>query len=103
MKAALNGVPSLSILDGWWVEGHIEGVTGWSIGESRRVASWEWPRTMPPKRNLFTAKLEGVILPLYYAERSRFLGIMQHAIAINGSFFNTQRMVQQYITDAYLH
>src|SRR5580704_7566754 len=37
MKAALNGVPSLSILDGWWVEGHIEGVTGWSIGEPRRT------------------------------------------------------------------
>jgi len=47
------------------------------------------------------SKLEGVILPMYYHERSRFLGVMQHAIAINGSFFNTQRMVQQYITDAY--
>src|SRR5207302_8667699 len=39
MKAALNGVPSLSIRDGWWVEGHIEGVTGWCIGESRRSAA----------------------------------------------------------------
>src|SRR5215212_7792575 len=34
MKAAHNGVPSLSVLDGWWIEGHIEGVTGWSIGPS---------------------------------------------------------------------
>ena len=32
MKAALNGVPSLSVLDGWWIEGHVENVTGWSIG-----------------------------------------------------------------------
>ncbi len=36
MKAALNGVPNLSVLDGWWIEGHIEGVTGWSIGETNR-------------------------------------------------------------------
>ena len=31
MKAALNGVPSLSVMDGWWIEGHVEGVTGWAI------------------------------------------------------------------------
>ena len=103
MKAALNGVPSLSILDGWWVEGHIEGVTGWSIGESRRVASVGVATDNAAEAESLYSKLEGVILPLYYAERSRFLGIMQHSIAINGSFFNTQRMVQQYITDAYLH
>ena len=103
MKAALNGVPSLSILDGWWVEGHIEGVTGWSIGEPRRVAAAGVATDNAAEAESLYSKLEGVILPLYYAERSRFLGIMQHAIAINGSFFNTQRMVQQYITDAYLH
>ncbi len=103
MKAALNGVPSLSILDGWWVEGHIEGVTGWSIGESRRVAAAGVATDNAAEAESLYSKLEGVILPLYYAERSRFLGIMQHTIAINGSFFNTQRMVQQYITDAYLH
>src|SRR5467141_539075 len=103
MKAALNGVPSLSILDGWWVEGHIEGVTGWCIGESRRVASVGVATDNAAEAESLYSKLEGVILPLYYAERSRFLGIMQHSIAINGSFFNTQRMVQQYITDAYLH
>jgi starch phosphorylase len=103
MKAALNGVPSLSILDGWWVEGCIEGVTGWSIGESHR---------QEPAPNLAAdnasdaeslySKLESVILPMFYEDRNRYLAVMQHAIAINGSFFNTQRMVQQYITDAYL-
>ena len=103
MKAALNGVPSLSILDGWWVEGHIEGVTGWSIGESRRVAAAAVATDNAAEAESLYSKLEGVILPMYYNERSRFLGVMQHAIAINGSFFNTQRMVQQYITDAYLH
>jgi len=103
MKAALNGVPSLSILDGWWVEGNIEGVTGWSIGEAHRGE----PGPETPVDNTLDAeslysKLEAVILPLYYVSRERYLDVMRHAIAINGSFFNTQRMVQQYITDAYL-
>ena len=102
MKAALNGVPSLSILDGWWVEGHIEGVTGWSIGESRRGSGNGLETDNQAEAESLYAKLENVILPLYYGERHKFLEIMQHAIAINGSFFNTQRMVQQYITDAYL-
>jgi glycogen phosphorylase len=103
MKAALNGVPSLSILDGWWVEGNIEGVTGWAIGDAHRGD----PGPETPVDNALDAeslysKLEGVILPLYYGSRERYLDVMRHAIAINGSFFNTQRMVQQYITDAYL-
>jgi starch phosphorylase len=102
MKAALNGVPSLSILDGWWVEGHIEGVTGWCIGESRRTAAGNTPADNTAEAESLYAKLESVILPLYYNDRAKFLEVMQHAIAINGSFFNTQRMVQQYITDAYL-
>jgi len=103
MKAALNGVPSLSILDGWWVEGHIEGVTGWSIGEPHRSepAPDIATNNAADAESLYS-KLENVILPLFYEERSRYLAVMQHAIAINGSFFNTQRMVQQYITDAYL-
>ncbi len=103
MKAALNGVPSLSILDGWWVEGHIEGVTGWSIGEPRRSMDPTEAATDNTKEaeSLYW-KLENVILPMFYKEPRLFVQIMQHAIAINGSFFNTQRMVQQYITDAYL-
>ena len=102
MKAALNGVPSLSILDGWWVEGHIEGVTGWSIGEPRRAAGGSAPTDNQAEAESLYSKLESVIIPMYYSERHKYLEIMQHAIAINGSFFNTQRMVQQYITDAYL-
>jgi glycogen phosphorylase len=102
MKAALNGVPSLSILDGWWVEGHIEGVTGWSIGEPRRASGGSAPTDNQAEADSLYSKLESVIIPLYYGERHKYLEVMQHAIAINGSFFNTQRMVQQYITDAYL-
>ena len=103
MKSALNGVPSLSILDGWWVEGHIEGVTGWSIGEPRRTMDPTDIATDNAKEaeSLYW-KLENIILPMFYKEPRLYIQIMQHAIAINGSFFNTQRMVQQYITDAYL-
>jgi starch phosphorylase len=103
MKAALNGVPSLSILDGWWVEGHIEGITGWSIGEPHRgEPSHESVADNAADAENLYSKLESVILPMFYESRNRYLEVMQHAIAINGSFFNTQRMVQQYITDAYL-
>jgi glycogen phosphorylase len=103
MKAALNGVPSLSILDGWWVEGHIEGVTGWSIGEPRRSMDPTDIATDNAKEaESLYSKLENVILPMFYKDPHLYIQIMQHAIAINGSFFNTQRMVQQYITDAYL-
>ena len=103
MKSALNGVPSLSILDGWWVEGHIEGVTGWSIGEPRRTMDVTDIATDNAKEaeSLYW-KLENIILPMFYKEPHLYIQVMQHAIAINGSFFNTQRMVQQYITDAYL-
>ncbi len=102
MKAALNGVPSLSILDGWWVEGNIEGVTGWSIGEKRPANSGAEATDNKVEADSLYAKLENIILPLFYKERARYLEVMQHAIAINGSFFNTQRMVQQYVTEAYL-
>jgi glycogen phosphorylase len=102
MKAALNGVPSLSILDGWWVEGHIEGVTGWSIGESRLSAGPQTTVDNNADVQSLYHKLENVILPMFYKDRAKYLSVMQHAIAINGSFFNTQRMVQQYVTDAYL-
>lgn len=98
MKAALNGVPSLSILDGWWIEGCIEGITGWAIGENGRGAS-EVDRSKDAI-SLYD-KLEKTILPLFYQDRNRFIDVMRHAIALNGSFFNTQRMVQQYVLLAY--
>lgn len=96
MKAALNGVPSLSVRDGWWLEGHIEGITGWSVeagvqgdGDSRDDV-----------QSLY-GKLGDAILPLFYKDRGRYIDIMRHAVTLNGAFFNTQRMVQQYVTLAY--
>lgn len=92
MKAALNGVPSLSVLDGWWVEGCIEGVTGWAIPDSdqqeQEVAS-------------LYERLESTILPLYYGDPEKWRAIMRSTIALNGSFFNTHRMLQEYISNAY--
>ncbi len=98
MKAAVNGVPSLSILDGWWIEGHIEGITGWSIGTKGTEAS---DHARERDASSLYEKLEKVILPMFFHQRDRFIDIMRHAISINGSFFNTQRMLQQYVLRAY--
>ena len=100
MKAALNGVPSLSVLDGWWIEGHIEGVTGWAVGEPAQPQE-DGNRDARDAASLYE-KLDGVVLPLFYRDRDRFIDVMRSAIALNGSFFNTQRMLQQYVVDAYL-
>lgn len=96
MKAALNGVPSLSVLDGWWIEGHVEGVTGWAIG-----GDGEMENDSRVEAASLYEKLERVILPLYYQEPDRFAQVMRSAIALNGSFFNTQRMLSQYVANAY--
>lgn len=101
MKAALNGVPSLSVLDGWWVEGCIEGQTGWAIGDHENNSDPNFDRTDADADSLYD-KLERLILPAYYRDRDRYIDVMRHVISLNGSFFNTQRMVQQYIVKAYL-
>ncbi|MBM4275291.1 MAG: alpha-glucan family phosphorylase [Deltaproteobacteria bacterium] len=96
MKAALNGVPSLSVLDGWWVEGHVEHVTGWAIGDDS-----ESPGDYFHDAASLYDKLERIILPLYYGKPEAYAKVRRAAIALNGSFFNTQRMVSQYVTNAY--
>jgi starch phosphorylase len=99
MKAALNGVPSLSVLDGWWIEGCIEGVTGWSISPAKGGAE-TFEDHSKDALSLYD-KLEKVVLPLFYCDRNAFIEVMRHAIALNGSFFNTHRMLQQYVLKAY--
>jgi starch phosphorylase len=100
MKAALNGVPSLSVLDGWWIEGHVEGVTGWAIGEDAH-ASAERPVDSASHAASLYDKLERNILPLFYGNRTGLIEIMRHTIALNGSFFTAQRMLQEYLIKAY--
>jgi glycogen phosphorylase len=87
MKAAFNGVPSLSVLDGWWIEGCLEGVTGWSIDDAASLYD----------------KLEHIILPLYYAaDRHAWCDVMKGAIGRNASYFNSHRMMRRYATESYL-
>ena len=96
----MNGVPSLSSLDGWWLEGHIEHFTGWSIDSPVHDGSETYECS--GDADCLYEKLQKVIVPQYYRDRQAFMRTMYGAIAINGAFFNTQRMVQQYVVKAYL-
>lgn len=92
MKAAFNGVPNLSVLDGWWIEGCIEGVTGWAIGDANGLA----------EAHALYDKLEQVVLPLYYAgQAGDWVRLMKGAISKNASYFNSHRMMRRYATEAY--
>ncbi|QEL16738.1 alpha-glucan family phosphorylase [Limnoglobus roseus] len=97
MKAALNGVPSLSVLDGWWVEGWVEGVTGWAVGDDSPTST----ASAAEAESLY-AKLEQAVAPLYHSRPVEFARLMRSTIALNGSFFNAQRMFVQYIGNAYI-
>lgn len=99
MKAVHNGVPNFSVLDGWWIEGHIEGVTGWSIGPK---TTGDGDLDRDDVEDLYT-KLEKIIVPMFYQERDKWIEIMRHSVAINASFFNTHRMIQQYVLNTYLY
>jgi glycogen phosphorylase len=92
MKAALNGVPSLSILDGWWIEGWIEGVTGWAIEDGAN--------DQEEAESLYR-KLESAVVPLYLDAPEKWARLMRTTLAFNGSYFNTNRMVKQYNRNAY--
>lgn len=94
MKAAFNGVPQFSVLDGWWIEGCIDGVTGWSIGDSRESQNGEDAASL-------YQRLETDVLPLYYGERARWIAVMRGAIAKNASYFNSHRMLRRYALEAY--
>ena len=98
MKAAHNGVPSLSVLDGWWIEGCIENLTGWAIGLAGDIESND-DRDV---KSLYD-KLEKQVIPAFYNRPEEWINIMRHSIAMNASFFNTHRMVQQYVLQAYLY
>jgi starch phosphorylase len=82
------------VLDGWWIEGRIEGVTGWAIGDADGPGE-------PDAESLYD-KLERVVLPLYYENRAGWIAVMKGAIAKNGSVFNSHRMMRRYASDAYI-
>ena len=98
MKAAHNGVPHFSTLDGWWLEGCIENITGWAIGPEKTEEAESDDET--DKNDLYK-KLENWIIPKFYDDRDNWIRTMRSCIAINASFFNTNRMIQQYVLNAY--
>jgi starch phosphorylase len=100
MKAALNGVPSLSVLDGWWLEGHVEGVTGWAIG-GNPMYPLDTPVDGAADAKALYDTLERTVIPLFHSRHDEFVDVMRHTIALNGSFFTAQRMLQEYIIKAY--
>jgi starch phosphorylase len=91
MKAALNGTPSLSILDGWWIEGCAENATGWAIPDLDDEAA---------EASALYDKLENSVAPLF-ADKPRWAEMQRHCIGMNGTFFNTNRMLGQYVSNAY--
>ncbi len=97
MKATHNGVPNFSVLDGWWIEGHIEGFTGWAIGPSPNVPA-------DPARDAddLYYKLENIILPMFYNQKLLWIRVMQNAIGKNAYYFNSHRMMRRYVTEAYI-
>jgi len=89
MKAAFNGVPSISVLDGWWVEGCIEGVTGWAVDDSESLYQ----------------RLRQTVLPRFYGKTEgseRWASVMKGAISKNAAYFNSHRMMRRYASEAYL-
>jgi starch phosphorylase len=98
MKAALNGVPSLSILDGWWPEGWFEGVTGWSIADGE--GGGEETDSRAEAFSIYE-KLRNHIVPMFYNEPDKYTAVMRSSIAINGAYFSSQRMLEQYMRNAY--
>jgi len=100
MKCALNGIPNFSVLDGWWIEGWVEGVTGWSIGPSPTETINDQYDDEVDLDDLLD-KLEKVIIPTFYDKPEEWGKVMRGAIALNASYFNTHRVVREYCERAY--
>ncbi len=96
MKSALNAVPNLGILDGWWVEGCIEGVTGWAVGTP------ELPDVNSEDAQSLYDKLERLVLPLYHDDRTGWIRVMKGAVSKNAYYFNSLRMMRRYAAEAYI-
>jgi glycogen phosphorylase len=93
MKAAMNGVLNLSILDGWWPEGCRHGVNGWAIGDER---------SGDDKRDLddLHRTLEDEVLPAW-RDRATWTRMMRASIAMGVTQFSSDRMVREYFEQLY--
>lgn len=101
MKAAHNGVLNFSVLDGWWIEGHIEGDTGWSIGPNSTEIVPDDNVNEIDTNDLYN-KLEKTVIPTFYQDRDKWISMMKSAIGKNAYYFNTHRMMRRYVTEAYI-
>ena len=101
MKAAHNGVINFSVLDGWWIEGCIEGVTGWSIGPPPDEIIGDKERKTREFDDLYS-KLEYIIIPTFYKMRDDWMDLMTNSIGKIAYYFNSHRMMRRYVTEAYL-
>ncbi len=101
MKAAHNGVINFSVLDGWWIEGCVEGVTGWAIGPSPKESIKEDERRHRELEDLHS-KLEYLIIPTFYKKRDDWIHMMENSIGKVAYYFNSHRMMRRYVTEAYL-
>lgn len=101
MKAAHNGVVNFSVLDGWWIEGYIEGVTGYCIGPKPTTDMSPEEMGMMELDDFYN-KLEYVILPQFYDRRDEWIDIMKNSIGMIAYYFNSHRMMRRYVTEAYL-
>lgn len=102
MKAAHNGVPNFSVLDGWWIEGHIEGFTGWAIGPQPTENNISEHALDARDAEDLYFKLENTIIPTFYNDRRTWIKIMENAIGKNAYYFNSHRMMRRYVTEAYI-
>lgn len=100
MKAALNGVINFSVLDGWWVEGWIEGVTGWAIGPHPNEFLSDEERKIRELDDLYN-KLEYIIVPTFYQRKDDWTRMMENSIGKVAYYFNSHRMMLRYVTEAY--
>jgi starch phosphorylase len=101
MKAAHNGVLNFSVLDGWWIEGWLEGITGWAIGPHPEESVLFEERSSREIDDLYN-KLEYVIIPMFYAKRDEWVKAMKNSIGKIAYYFNCHRMMRRYVTEAYL-
>ena len=88
MKATLNGVPNLSVLDGWWAEGCKNGVNGWAVGDPKH------PDDASDADHLYSV-LENSVIPTFYNDRNKWISMMKEAIK-TGVDFTAHRMIMEY-------
>lgn len=104
MKAAMNGLPNLSVLDGWWDEADYVR-TGWAIGHGENYEDPNYQDEI--EANALYELLEKEVVPLFYDHRDGdglprpWVAKMKDAIRLNCPFFNTARMVREYAQRAY--